>query len=101
MWALLWDRGNLALAERYGVSREEVDAMFALGEWTALPHRTRPEQVLLNGPTAPLPAGRLIACAAEVRDTSAGRRFRPVVAKPAASWHEAAWRERHRHREVP
>ena len=93
---MLWDGGNLALAGKYGVTKDEVDTMFALGEWIALPHRTRPDQVYLVGPTAEAAVDRLIVCAAQVRDTPGGRRFRPIVARPASSWHEQAWRDRRR-----
>lgn len=74
--------------------------MFALGEWTVLSHPTRSEQVLLTGPTAPEPFGRLITCAADVRETAEGRRFRVIVGRRASRRQKEAWRKRHIGREA-
>ncbi len=95
MWGLLWDRGNLVLAGRYGVSQEEVDAMFERGEWVVVAHRTRPRQLVLVGPSGAADEGRMIACVAEVRDTPGGRRFRPIIARGAKTAEESGWRLRH------
>jgi hypothetical protein len=99
VWGLLWDRGNLAIIGQYGVGKEAVDAMFALGEWVALPHGTRAGQLHLVGPAA-LPNGdRVIDCVVEVRDTPVVPRFRPIVARWASRAQIARWERRHRSRQ--
>jgi hypothetical protein len=96
VWGLLWDHGNLALAGRYGVGLEEVEAMFSSGEWIILPHPTRPLQVIMVGPAAEGEAERLIMCIAEVRQTPEGRRFRPIVSRPASASQRNLWQRRRR-----
>ena len=94
VWGLLWDVGNKALAGKCGVSREEVDAMHALGEWRIFPHRTRAGQHMMVGPVAP--GGRLIAVAGEWRTLGGQRRFRPILATAARAWARETWARRHR-----
>ena len=89
---MLWDRGNLALAGKRGFTREEVDGMFAAGEWVLLRHPTRPQQVYLVGP-APGTTG-LIACVVQILDSPEGRRLRPIVAGRARRWHAERWHSR-------
>jgi len=100
VWGLLWDRGNLALVGKYGVALEEVEAMFSSGEWMVLPHPTRPQQVIMVGPTASGEAARLIMCIAEPRDTPEGRRFRPIVSRPASVSQQNLWHRRQRRGEA-
>jgi len=70
--------------------------MFASGEWIVLPHPTRPHQLVVVGPTATGEAGRLIMCIAEPRDTPEGRRFRPIVSRPASASQQRLWHRRRR-----
>jgi hypothetical protein len=42
----------MAIIGKYGITQNEVDEMFATGEWLALPHRTRSGQWHIVGPSA-------------------------------------------------
>lgn len=74
--ALIWDQGNREHTTRHGISRGEIDGMYAAGEWVRRNDpQGRPGQYRLTGPT---PAGRLITVAAEW--LSERRAYRPISA---------------------
>jgi hypothetical protein len=93
VWGLLWDEGNLALAGRYGATREEADALYAADDWIVRGHPRRPGQVILIGAT---PAGRVLAIAAQRRRVrgAVGWRigFRPISVQEARAWMREAYR---------
>jgi hypothetical protein len=93
--ALVWDWGNLEHATRHGVSREEIDAMYAAGRWVAAEDPLgRPGQERLVGEVPQ--SRRLITVAVEwiaAAEPSFGWQRRPISAWGARPHEAAAWRE--------
>jgi hypothetical protein len=96
---LVWDAGNRDRIGRYGVTQEDIDGMLASGEWVTVRHPTRSGQLILIGRAGGDAERQLIACVVEPRETAQGRRFRPIIARPAAAWHRQAWQDRYRREE--
>ncbi len=85
---LVWDHGNEQHAVRHDVSREEIDAMYELGEWTIDEDpQGRPEQERLIGRT---PAGRIVTVAVEWLPDR--RAYRPISSWGADTLERHRWR---------
>jgi len=84
---LVWDHGNEQHAIRHDVSREEIDAMYELGEWTV---RDDPQgrlgQERLIGRT---PEGRFITLAVEW--LTERRAYRPISSWGAEPSERKEW----------
>lgn len=94
MAGLLWDEGNLALAGRYGRSKDEADQVYASDRWIIRSRPTRTGQVFMIGAADD---GRMLAITCERRRVR-GRvgwllRFRPIIVTDATRWQQDAFRE--------
>ena len=84
---LAWDRGNTEHAVRHGIARQEIDAMYASGEWIVVDDPSgRVDQARLIGFS---PAARLITVAVEW--LSARRMYRPISAWASTPGEQREW----------